>query len=125
MKFYLVNYPYKYRDFAFISAQALLAAGDQGRYWEMHDKLLEKSPDLSREKLVAYAGEVGLDVARFTAALDAMKHKALIDKDVEMAVELDFYNTPTFVINGRVVIGNVPYKHLKKVVEEELANAGS
>jgi predicted DsbA family dithiol-disulfide isomerase len=91
----------------------------------MHDKLLEKSPDLSRDQLIAYAGEVGLDTEKFTADLDAMKHKARIDKDVDMALTLDFYNTPTFVINGRVVIGNVPYKHLRKVVEEELTRAGS
>ena len=91
----------------------------------MHEILLEKSPDLAREKLVAYAGEIGLDVKKFTDDLDAMKHKARIDADVEMALKLDFYNTPTFVVNGRVVVGNVPFKHLKKVVEEEIANAGS
>jgi len=124
IKFYLINYPYKYRDFAFISAEALLAAGDQGKYWEMHDILLENSPDLSREKLIAYAAEIGIDVKKFTADLDAMKHKVRIDSDVDKAVKFDFYNTPTFVINGRIVIGNVPYKHLKKVVEEELADAG-
>jgi len=124
VKFYVVNYPYKYRDFAFMSAEALLAAGDQGKYWEMHDLLLERSPDLDRKSLLAYGGELGLDMGRFTKALDGMEHQARIDADVEMALNLDFYNTPTYVINGRVVIGNRPYKYMKKVVEEELANAG-
>ncbi len=124
MKFYVVNYPYKYRDFAFISAQALLAAGAQGRYWEMHDLLIENSPDLDRASLLKYAGQLGLDMGRFTGDLDAMTHRARIDADVKMALDLDFYNTPTYVINGRVVVGNRPYGYMKKVIAEELANAG-
>ena len=124
MKFYVVNYPYKYRDFAFISAEALLAAGDQGKYWEMHDLLIENSPDLDRASLLEYAGRLGLDMDRFTRDLDAMTHKARIDADVKMALDLDFYNTPTYVINGRVVVGNRPYESMKTVIAEELANAG-
>ena len=116
----LVNYPYKYRDFSFGAAEALLAAGDQGKYWEMHDRLLEQSPDLDRESLIALAGEVGLDMKKFTEDLDAMKHRTQIDADVKLAHDLDFYNTPTFLVNGRTVVGNVPYKYLKKTVMKEL-----
>lgn len=116
----LRNYPYKYRDYSHIAAEALLAAGDQGKYWEMHDMLLDRSPKLDRASLIGYAKELGLDVQRFTADLDSMKHKALIEKDKELAVSLDLYNTPTFFINGRKVIGNRPYAYLKKIIEEEL-----
>ena len=109
---------------AFKAAEATRCANDQGKYWEMHDKLIENSPDLDHGHLVKYANEIGLDMNRFVSDLDGMKHKEQIEKDVELATALDFYNTPTFVINGRVVIGNRPYKYLKKIVEEELANAG-
>jgi len=51
-----------------------------------------------------------------------MKHKKLIEQDENLAVSLDIYNTPTFFINGRKVIGNRPYEYLKKIIEEELAN---
>lgn len=117
------NYPYKYRDYSHMAAEASLAAGDQGKYWEMHDMLLKNSPSLDRDSLIKYAKEIGLDVKVFTDSLDRMKHAALIERDKKLALELDLYNTPTFFINGRKVVGDVPYEYLKKVVEEELKNA--
>jgi protein-disulfide isomerase len=117
------NYPYKYRDYSHIAAEALLAAGDQGKYWEMHDLLLARSPRLDRDSLIGYAGELGLDVQRFTADLDSMKHKDLIERDKKLAESLDLYNTPTFFINGRKVIGNRPYAYLEKIIKEELERA--
>ena len=86
----------------------------------MHDRLLDRSPDLDRDSLIGLAGEVGLDVKKFTEYLDAMKHRAQIDADVKLAHDLDFYNTPTFLVNGRTVVGNVPFRYLKKIVKEEL-----
>jgi len=118
----LKNYPYKYRDYSHIAAEALLAAGDQGKYWQMHDIMIKNSPTLDRDSLIRYAGEIGLDIKKFTSDLDSMKHKALIEKDEKLAVAMDLYNTPTFFINGRKVIGNRPYEYLKKIIEEELAN---
>jgi protein-disulfide isomerase len=118
----LKNYPYRYRDYSHLAAEALLAAGDQGKYWEMHDIMIKNSPTLDRDSLIRYAGEVGLDIKRFTSDLDSMKHKKLIEQDENLAVSMDLYNTPTFFINGRKVIGNRPYEYLKKIIEEELAN---
>jgi protein-disulfide isomerase len=117
------NYPYKYRDYSHIAAEASLAAGDQGKYWEMHDMLLERSPRLDRTSLIQYAEELGLDMKQFVADLDSMKHTELIEQDKELAFSLDLYNTPTYFINGRKVIGNRPYAYLKKIIEEELRRA--
>jgi len=116
------NYPYKYRDYSFIAAEAALAARDQGKYWEMHDLLLKKSPKLDRDSLISYAKELGLDMKKFTESVDMKKHKDEIDRDVKLALSLDLYNTPTFFINGRRVVGDVPYEYLKKTVDEELRN---
>ncbi len=114
------NNPYKYRDYSHIAAEASLAALDQGKYWEMHDILLKNSPKLDRESLIKYAKEIGLDTKTFTDSLDKMSHSALIERDKKLALSLDLYNTPTFFINGRKVVGDVPYDYLKKVVDEEL-----
>lgn len=122
VKLVIKNYPYKYRDYSHISAEASLAAGDQGKYWEMHDMLIKNSPKLDRESLIKYAQEIGLDVNKFTDSLDRKKHAALIDRDLKLAVDLDLYNTPTFFINGRKVIGNRPYEYFKKIIDEELKN---
>ncbi len=115
------NYPYKYRDYSRIAAEASLAAADQGKYWEMHDLLLKNSPRLDRGNLIKYAGEIGLDIKRFTASLDAKKHDAAIEADLKLAMSLDLFNTPTYYINGRQVVGNRPFEYLKKIIDEELA----
>jgi protein-disulfide isomerase len=123
IKLYLKNYPYRYRDYSHLAAEALLAAGDQGKYWEMHDIMIKNSPVLDRESLIGYAEELSLDVKKFTSDLDSMKHKKLIEADEQLAVALDLYNTPTFFINGKKVIGNRPYEYFKKIIEEDLGNA--
>jgi protein-disulfide isomerase len=113
-------YPYKYRDFARISAEAALAAYDQGKFQEMHRLLIRKSPKLDRASLIGYAGELGLNVEQFTKSLDSRKNDSIIERDLKLAIALDLYNTPTFFINGRKVVGNVPFEYLKKIVTEEL-----
>jgi protein-disulfide isomerase len=105
------------------AAEAVLAAGDQGKYWEMHDILLKKSPKLDRESLISYAAELGLDMKRFINDLDTMKHLDIIKRDIALAEALDLYNTPTIFINGRKVIGNRPYEYIKKIIDEELKHA--
>ena len=120
----LKNYPYRYRDYSHLAAEALMAAGDQGKYWQMHDIMIEHSPKLDRASLINYANELNLDMGHFTKDLDSMKHKDLIEQDKNLAFSMDLYNTPTFFINGRKVIGNRPYEYMKKVIEEELEHAG-
>ena len=118
------NYPYKYRDFSKIAAEATLAAKDQGKYWEMHDLLLARSPKLDRTSLIAYAGELGLDVKKFTESIDSGKHAQEIDRDLKLAESIDLYNTPTLYINGRQVVGERPFAFYKKIIDEELITAG-
>ncbi len=100
-----------------------MAALDQGKFCEMHERLLKKSPKLDRNSLIKYAAELKLDLEKFKTALDGMKHSAIIERDKKLAVDMDLYNTPTFFINGRKVIGNRPYEYFKKIIEEELKNA--
>jgi protein-disulfide isomerase len=118
------NYPYKYRDFSKIAAEASLAARDQGKYWEMHDILLTRSPKLDRTSLIGYANELSLDVKKFTASLDNGGHENEIDRDVQLAQSMDLYNTPTFYINGRQVVGERPFEYFKKIIDKELNQSG-
>lgn len=118
------NYPYKYRDFARIAAEASLAAGDQGKYWEMHEILITRSPKLDRASLISYAGELGLDVQKFTESIDRGKHGKEIDRDLQLAQSLDLYNTPTFYINGRQLVGDRPFEYFRKIIDEELNQTG-
>ncbi len=117
-------YPYRYRDFSHITAEAALAAWDQGKFWPMHKILLEKSPRLDRQSLIQYANSLGLDMKRFIKDLDKMRHSKIIERDKNLAESMDLYNTPAFFFNGRKVLGNRSYEYLKKFFEEELNAAG-
>lgn len=119
------NYPYKYRDFSKIAAEASLAARDQGKYWEMHDILITRSPKLDRESLISYAKELDLDVEKFTKAIDGNLHAMEIEADLKLAESIDLYNTPTFYINGQQVVGERPLEYFKKIIDEQLKQAGS
>jgi protein-disulfide isomerase len=115
------NYPYQYRDYSHIAAEASLAARDQGKYWEMHDHLIKQSPKLDRASLIKYAQELGLDTKKFTESIDGKKHSSEIDRDKKLAIDMDLYNTPSFFINGRKVIGERPFDYFKKIIDEELS----
>lgn len=113
------HYPYKYRDYSYLAAQAAEAAGAQGKFWPMHDLMLERKK-LDRQALIGYAQQLGLDVSRFTRELDAESYRIRVQQDVDLARGLDLYQTPTFVINGRLLVGGRPIEHMRRLVEEVL-----
>lgn len=123
VKLVIKFYPYKYRDFAHIAAEAALAARDQGKFTEMHHLLIKKSPQLDRKDLIKYAQEIGLDTKKFTESIDNKKNAKAIERDKQLALSLDLYETPTIFINGRKVTGERPYAYYKKIIDEELQSA--
>jgi protein-disulfide isomerase len=120
VRFIIKHMPYKYRDFAFISAETTLAAGDQGKFWEMHWLLHEKFPKLDRNSLISYAEELGLDMKQFMKDLDGMRHMKHIKGDLQLSKDLDLYSTPAFFINGIKAVGNRPYWSFQKIIDAEL-----
>jgi protein-disulfide isomerase len=113
-------YPYKYRDFAAIAAQAALAAHKQGKFEDMHDMLLMSSPRLDRDSLMRYAKILKLDMKRFVRDFDSASVKKHIASDGKLALDMDLYSTPAFFFNGRKLLGNRPYEAYEKVMKEEL-----
>jgi protein-disulfide isomerase len=84
-----------------LAAEASEAAGAQGRFWEMHDRLYEHQDALSPKELVGHAQALGLDVARFTDDLRQRRWLSRIQRDVDGADESGVSGTPTFFVNGR------------------------
>ncbi len=84
-----------------LAAEALEAAGAQGRFWEMHDRLFAEQDRLELDDLVGHAQALGLDAERFLEALRDGVHEAAIDADVESAERSGVTGTPTFFVNGR------------------------
>src|SRR5215471_8859237 len=119
------NNPLPFHDKAQLAAEAAVAAGAQGKFWEMHDKMFANQQKLDRPDLEGYAKEIGLDMTKFKAALDQGTGKAQIQADKALAAQIGASGTPSFFINGRPVRGAVPFDNFKKVIDEEIANANA
>lgn len=117
-------HPLKIHKQATVAAEAALAAHAQGKFLAMHDKLFERQTSLSRETILAAAGEIGLDVARFTRDLDTHAFLAVIEQETKEVVAIGSTATPTSFVNGRFVLGAQPLDAFKKMVDEELAKKG-
>jgi Na+/H+ antiporter NhaA len=98
------------------AAEAAEAAGAQGRFWEMHDRLLDHQDDLRPVELARHANELGLDLDRFWADLRGREHAARVAEDVASADASDVTGTPSFFINGRRYTGAYDIDTLTRVV---------
>jgi protein-disulfide isomerase len=123
LRFYFRHTPLPFHPDAALAAEASLAAEAQGKFWEMHDKLFASSRQLQREDLDHYAGELGLDMDRFSQALDTRVYKGRVEQDVEVAAKAGAKGTPYFLINGRKLVGAQSVEAFKAVIDEELASA--
>lgn len=113
------DFPLSQHADAFKAAEAAEAAREQGRYWEYVDLLLQNQSSLSVEKLKSFATQLGLDRARFDAALDSRKFADLVQSDIDDGVRLGLKGTPSLFINGRRVTA-LSYEELKASVDAAL-----
>ncbi|WP_224248316.1 DsbA family protein [Hyalangium gracile] len=107
-----------------LAAAASMAAHEQGKFWEMHDKLFANQTALDRASLERYAQELNLDVGKFKAALDSNKYDEQIAKDSEQGTQVGASGTPTFFVNGRQIVGAKPIEVFRRVIDEELKKSG-
>jgi len=83
---------------AFKAAEAAECASDQGKFWEMHDKIFANQRNMSPSDLTAHAKAIGLDLTQFTQCLDGGKNTASVRAGLALAENLGVDGTPTFVI---------------------------
>ena len=84
-----------------LAAEGAEAAAGQGKFWPMHDQLLDHQGALTGTDLIRYAGELGLDTGRFTRDLANHAGQAKIAADVDSADLSGVSGTPTFFVNGK------------------------
>ncbi len=124
----------EWRDFPYLgnesrrAAVAARAAQELGKFWDYHDVLFDnqRSPNsgaFSNENLVGFAREVGLDMGRFEAAIASGEYEAVVEKDFREGQDAGISSTPSFVINGRVLVGPQPLETFEQVIEEEARKA--
>ena len=95
------QYPLPGHAHAMPAARAAVAAGNQGKFWEMHDILFDHQQALEEEDLDGYARQIGLDMERFHADLRSPETQRRIEADREVGHDVGVEGTPTLVVNGR------------------------
>lgn len=120
---------------AFRAAEAAECAGDQSRFWEMHDKIFANPRTLSPSDLAAHAKAIGLDVPQFSTCLDSGKSSLSVKEGLALAEKLGVDGTPSFVIaltdakNPRdpnvkvlgIISGAQPFSVFKSALDKALA----
>jgi protein-disulfide isomerase len=90
----------------------------------MHDAMFANIRNLGVPALKQTARGLGLDGAAFDRCLDSGKHASHVREDYQLGEKMGVNSTPTIYINGRALIGAVPFEAFKQVIDEELARIG-
>src|SRR5262249_28027585 len=106
------------------ASEAALCAGDQGKFWEMHEKLFANQRALEVKDLKEYAKGLSLDSAKFDKCLDDGAKTKEVAASQKVGEEAGVNGTPAFFINGRPLFGAVPLDRFKAVIDAELTAAG-
>jgi protein-disulfide isomerase len=125
VRFVFRHFPLDFHAQAEKSGEAAACAGEQGKFWEMHDLLWENTSKLQVADLKAHAATLGLDGAAFGACLDSGRYAPLVEADVEAGRGYGVSGTPAFFVNGRPLVGAQPFEAFAQVVDDELARAAA
>jgi protein-disulfide isomerase len=117
------HYPLDFHPQAQKAGEGAACAGDQGRFWEMHDRLWENPAKLSVADLRAHAQALGLDTTGFAGCLDSGRHADLVERDLRAGQAYGVSGTPAFFVNGRPLIGAQPFEAFQQVIDDELARS--
>jgi protein-disulfide isomerase len=99
------HFPLSFHIKAALAHKAAVAAGDQGKFWEMHDRIFAGQARLDRATFESYAADLKLDMAKFRAALDAKSEPTPVTEDLREGERIAVAGTPTIFINSRLYLG--------------------
>lgn len=103
------------------AAEAARCAGEQNKYWEMHDAMFANQKALEVPSLKQTARTIGLNGVAFDACLDSGKWAKAVEEGSALGEKMGVNSTPTLYVNGRAVIGAMPFENFKAIIDEELA----
>jgi protein-disulfide isomerase len=101
-------------------AAASLCAGDQGKFFEYHALLFKNQGAFDSNSLASYAQQVGIDAQAFATCVNSGKHRADVDASSKAVVAAGVNSTPSFFINGKLVVGALPITGFQSLIEAAL-----
>jgi protein-disulfide isomerase len=126
VRYVFKSFPLSFHPNAEKAAEAAQCAGAQGAFWAMHDKLFSEQSAWSgladvNDTFAGYAEEMGLNVAAFRTCLESGQFAAQIAQEVQEGKAAGVGGTPSFLINGQLMVGAYPYAEFERRIEAELA----
>ena len=100
VKVYFLHFPLSFHEQAMPAAIAAQCANQQGKFWELHDKIFENQRTLAGDQYAGWAKDVGLDVTKFEACVKDPESEKLVKADVEQGEAAGVQGTPSFYVNG-------------------------
>jgi protein-disulfide isomerase len=119
VKLVVKHFPLPMHVYARKAAIAALAAGRQGKFWEIHEKLFANQKDLSDAKVEAIAQELGLNMEQFHKDLKDSAIASLIDRDINNGREANVQGTPTIFVSGKL-LNQRSLQGFQQAIEAEL-----
>jgi len=117
------QYPLAFHMHSELAAEATMAAGAQGKFWEMHDALLLHHEMLSRDNILRWGTELGLNIDRLRTELDDKRYEGLVRQERADGTAAGVKGTPTFFINGRRLEGAFAASTVNILVSQALGNS--
>jgi protein-disulfide isomerase len=114
------HYPLPIHPNASKASEAAACAGDQGRFWEMHDELFANHDRLDSERFRQLAQVLRLDVEQFDKCLNSGEKRGVWSQDVHEGNERGVSSAPTFFVNGRLLVGARSEAMFREIIDEEL-----
>lgn len=121
VKIVFKDYPLPNHPNAPKAAEAARCAGEQKKYWEMHDVMFANQQALEVPNLKQMARSIGVEGSAFDSCLDSGKHAGTIRNGSALGDRMGVNSTPTLYVNGRPLIGAMPFENFKQIIDEELA----
>ena len=116
------DFPLSFHPQAQKAAEAAECAGEQDKYWQMHDKLFTGGVQGGITGFKQYAQEIGLDTTKFNQCLDSGAMAAEVQRDFVDGQRAEVQGTPAFFVNGQLVSGAQPFSVFQQIIEAELSN---
>ncbi|MFH1587007.1 MAG: thioredoxin domain-containing protein [Candidatus Diapherotrites archaeon] len=121
VKLIFKDFPLSFHQNAQKAAEAAECAGEQDKFWEMHDLLFDNQTALAISDLKQYAVDLGLDTGAFNSCLDNGDMAAEVSADFAAGQAAGVSGTPTFFINGQKIVGAQPFSAFKAIIDAELS----
>ena len=119
VKFIYKQFPLPMHSNAMPAARAALAAGKQGKFWEMHDKLFANQRSLTPENIKQFAQDIGLDTAKFEQDMNSPEVQQQINEEMQQGQKAMVGGTPSLYLNGKKVADR-SVAGLKQMIDEAL-----